>query len=774
MRKKLLILIFILTMITALVLTLPSLANASSITQPTYSNLAREMLSDYEKALYDQLFIKIQALKNTDDEQLTEFEIDLNNLGGAKCLWSDDDTFPAGITDVKDAFRAQFNFKKVYNALMHDMPLELYWYDKTSAGGATTLVGSVNNTKNNTKEITKFIIRLQVTSMHRGDTWDKDLPTVKGVKSTYDTVYENAMQYVNKYDGKSDYVKIKGYVEDICSLVDYAIIEPSTLYSDVWQPTYVFDNDPYTDVVCEGYSKAFQLLCNLSTFSNTTCYTISGYTNGGHMWNVVTIDGLSYLIDVTNSDDTKIGQDGELTLKAPESGDYDTNYYFTPGITYTYDDDSKTLWGDSVLTLSMTDYEVPPVNFTLISQASDGGFVYDGEAITIGASETFDIYYSLEYGDVNDYSWTFSYHQDDNGKIGSPVSYIRNVGVYWIKVDATKCTDDTIKGSTTIKVQITPKQLTIASVSVSGKVYDNTTAIAFNSAVLDGLVGSDDVRLSADSTFSLPQADAGIYNFVCPNELIFEGSDKDNYVYSPSDYIPLSESVSVTKRNIDITSPVFEYATSETTFEQFNFNVSGLYDDEIVTGTIRWYDGSHLPITDLTTHVKRGEVYTWELVFNNTNFNNATGTLEIYPDETLYNVTATVDATTKGTTSTGGRQNYLSGESVTLTAVAKSGYQFDCWIINGVEASTSSTYTFAITNNVTAQARFKQISTTPSGNADDTDMLTKILEVVKTLIPYLPYVIIGGGVLGLTILILLYVKISKSAKRKKRLKNISK
>ena len=60
--------------------------------------------------------------------------------------------------------------------------------------------------------------------------------------------------------------------------------------------------------VCEGYAKAFQLLCDLTTFNNNiACYTVSGVMTGAtgagnHMWNVVHMDDEnSYLVDVTNS-----------------------------------------------------------------------------------------------------------------------------------------------------------------------------------------------------------------------------------------------------------------------------------------------------------------------------------------------------------------------------------------------------------------------------------------------------------------------------------------
>ena len=53
----------------------------------------------------------------------------------------------------------------------------------------------------------------------------------------------------------------------------------------------------YNKGVCEGISKAFQWLCHLC---NIECTVIEGALAGGaHMWNIVTINGKNYHVDVT-------------------------------------------------------------------------------------------------------------------------------------------------------------------------------------------------------------------------------------------------------------------------------------------------------------------------------------------------------------------------------------------------------------------------------------------------------------------------------------------
>ncbi|MGN0968862.1 MAG: leucine-rich repeat protein [Oscillospiraceae bacterium] len=53
--------------------------------------------------------------------------------------------------------------------------------------------------------------------------------------------------------------------------------------------------------ICEGYSNAFLLLCELSDID---CLFVSGTAGGGHAWNKVRVDGVWYNVDVTWDDPT--------------------------------------------------------------------------------------------------------------------------------------------------------------------------------------------------------------------------------------------------------------------------------------------------------------------------------------------------------------------------------------------------------------------------------------------------------------------------------------
>lgn len=140
---------------------------------------------------------------------------------------------------------------------------------------------------------------------------------------------------------------------------------------DPWQFTSVLDGDPDTNGVCEAYSKAFNLLCDLSTFSNkkVKSYIVTGSlvpSIVGHMWNVVTFgDGRYFLADATNCDYEFGAPDKLFPGKdhAVPEGSADAGYTFylpDDDVSYRYDNDCYEIYGndsDSILNLSTEQYD---------------------------------------------------------------------------------------------------------------------------------------------------------------------------------------------------------------------------------------------------------------------------------------------------------------------------------------------------------------------------------------------------------------------------------
>lgn len=237
----------------------------------------------------------------------------------------------------------------VIYALLSDLPYDLYWFDKTTGFYFSPVVSSTGTLK-----------YLEIGFVVADNYKVTDYKTNTTRTSAAATAAANAQKIVSRYAEGSDFGKLLGYCEEICDLVeyDYKAASLGNFHEkiDPWQLIHVFDGDPDTNVVCEGYAKAFMYLCDRSSFSGeTAAYTVGGWMDGGaHMWNVVTLEGRNYLVDVTNFD---IGCDLFL---AGASGSV-TGGYRADDLRYVYDDLTLDLWGtgsDSILKLSASGYDL--------------------------------------------------------------------------------------------------------------------------------------------------------------------------------------------------------------------------------------------------------------------------------------------------------------------------------------------------------------------------------------------------------------------------------
>lgn len=352
-----------------------------------YGLSARERLNTQEKQLYDFLKAKIEsvAMGNTAS---TVFSVDKDTFDS----WDVMTTFTA--SDVNAAFSSfleQFDMEKVIDALLHDCPYDLYWFDKTSG---ISQRGSFYG--KGTYTIRSLSFAFKVAGNYQADNYSGDAPTVNTTTTGATSMAViNANAVVTKNAAKSDYEKLTAYRDYICAEVSYNSDAVSSSYTDgygdPWQLIYVFDGNENTNVVCEGYSKAFQYLCDLTTFNDDVfCYTVTGSMfsstgGGGHMWNVVTMEnGKNYLVDVTNSDAGTIGSLGGLFL-AGTSGSVSDGYIFalSKNLTFTYDSDMMELWGtddSSILNLAGSNYvqmEKTDISEVVVNLSANS-YIYDG------------------------------------------------------------------------------------------------------------------------------------------------------------------------------------------------------------------------------------------------------------------------------------------------------------------------------------------------------------------------------------------------------------
>jgi len=263
--------------------------------------------------------------------------------------------------EAKQAFLAKvsedMDYRAVLKALLNDCPYDLYWFHKAHQEGGLVFRATM-------AYASKRMYLSKCTFLFRAaEPYGSGYALDTACTGATAAAAENARAIVEKYSHLTDREKLEAYREEICRLAAYnamAAAGSSGSYGDPWQLIWVFDGDAATNVVCEGYAKAFQYLCDLSVFTGqVSCISVTGQMTTGsnsasHMWNIVEIDGVNYLVDVTNSDAGTAGAAGGLFLVNNPEGNWQTHYRFTAGnrsVTYAYDEDMQAFWGQEALEL---------------------------------------------------------------------------------------------------------------------------------------------------------------------------------------------------------------------------------------------------------------------------------------------------------------------------------------------------------------------------------------------------------------------------------------
>ena len=252
---------------------------------------------------------------------------------------------PDSVVSVYDAEEVFYATSKIIDALLVDCPYHLFWYDKTAA----TDFGYNNGA----------FVYFPVAQEYAADTYTTNTAKINAAH----VAVTKARSVVKKYAGVSDYKKLCGYRDFICGAVEYnddAASDSSWPYGNPWQLIWAFDDDPSTKIVCEGYSKAFQYLCDLSSFSTgVQSHIASGYAydssgEGAHMWNIVTMgNGKNYHVDVTFVDS---GYTHDFLVGASAT-QYDDVYCVNGEIYYQLDAETQGVYPASVLKIATSDYD---------------------------------------------------------------------------------------------------------------------------------------------------------------------------------------------------------------------------------------------------------------------------------------------------------------------------------------------------------------------------------------------------------------------------------
>ena len=307
-----------------------------------FGTTSHDELTAYGRLFYDEMMPQIQKVAAGEDNQtciVVKRSYSAKELGLSK-LWDGNDFTP----QARETMDLVFPTRAVVRAMLRDMPYEFYWQDegrgvnwRWSSGGTINYSDRTKDVANITYTIVFNVAKPYALVNGKKDEkggWIETDYAKTGYGSRAQRAGETARNVVAEYDSLTDIAKLTAYKEYICGEVTYdhnaAQQNPNDFIgSDAWQLVNAFDGDPSTNIVCEGYSKAFQYLCYLSSFQNdVTC--MQDYS-GNHMWNVVEINGIRLLADVTNSDDGTVGQNGGLFLVPVR---YNMSSYYACGVEY--------------------------------------------------------------------------------------------------------------------------------------------------------------------------------------------------------------------------------------------------------------------------------------------------------------------------------------------------------------------------------------------------------------------------------------------------------
>lgn len=283
-------------------------------------------LKGLEAKLYNVLKTKIEEVASG-KQTSTKFKVTLSDLGlakkqwtakdlGVKSLLNKDKTYYADgvIEKLKAAYDRDLamDIEKVIWCLWSDLPYDLYWCDMYEGVSWDYFQVKLKD------DYSAFVLDgtmpfdFAVSVDYRAKKSNAYKVNTKKVDAAK-AAYNRALDVVSNNKNASDFDKLLAYNNEICRLTDYDedAAAGNKSYGPSWQLISVFDNDPKTKTMAEGYARAFKFLCDNTKFKgNIRCGLVSGLwypeenTSYSHEWNVVGMDNnVNYLVDVANSDD---------------------------------------------------------------------------------------------------------------------------------------------------------------------------------------------------------------------------------------------------------------------------------------------------------------------------------------------------------------------------------------------------------------------------------------------------------------------------------------
>ncbi|MGN0240731.1 MAG: hypothetical protein ACI4CS_03505 [Candidatus Weimeria sp.] len=352
----------IMTAALAVVISIPAYAST------TLRNASWEIsaLSSSEQTMYDHLVSELERIISQ---------------GGSTEITFDGLQFDTDDASVAEA-NAEIIWDRLYTYVSNNHP-ELLFFEEINSDD--------ENPENMTISSTSFSVKIGVNKKYRGA---DEYTLSTGAATVAESAKSVADSVISANSGKSTYDTIKAYADWIADNVSYdhsaaALAVSQITDSSPWNLISVFDQDSSTNVVCEGYAKAFQyLMDNTPRFVSagvrskivTSTVPVSGSSSvvsgsatevddeTGHMWNVVTIGGKNYIVDVTWYDtDSSESYRTKYLLGGKDAVESDTT-----GL-HEYDSDTTDFYSDDELELSDTAYDESSADPVTPGASGDSG-----------------------------------------------------------------------------------------------------------------------------------------------------------------------------------------------------------------------------------------------------------------------------------------------------------------------------------------------------------------------------------------------------------------
>ena len=254
-----------------------------------------------------------------------------------------------------------------------------------------------------------------------------------------------------------------------------------------------------------------------------------------------------------------------------------------------------------------------------------------------------------------------------------------NVGSYTVTVSISN-SNYTLTGNTTADFVITPKAVTVSSITANDKVYDGTTnaVLDYSNAQFDGILENDKLTVAAKGVFE--KAETGKQN-VAISDLTLGGDSAANYVLAESGN-QTETTATITAKEVTVT-PDNKSKVYEEKDPKLTYIVSGVLSGETLTGiTLTRAEGENAGKYAITATADAGANPNYDVTF-------AKGTFTIKP-KSIQSATVVLG---KGLTANGAEQT----QTVEKVLLDDKEIPADSYTVAGNTATAHGIYTLTVT-----------------------------------------------------------------------------